>query len=805
MASKKDTSAGDGNGRTTDGAAQENIKPPPRPGILSLIGNTPLVPIVHLNPNRNVEIYGKIEKSSPGGSVKDRIGLWMIEEAERKGELTEGKTILEPTSGNTGIGLAVVAASKGYPILLVMSEGVSVERRKILAALGAEFLLTPADRGTDGAIERAYELAAEESDRYFMPDQFNNPANVAAHYHTTANECWEQTQGRLTHFVATMGTTGTLMGCSKRFRELNPRIRTIGVEPFLGHRIQGLKNLKEAYIPGIYDPAGHDEKVNIEDDDAYEMARRLAREEGLLVGMSSGAAMHVARELAGQLESGVIVVVLPDGGDRYLSTPLFQVAEPEAVAVKLNFFNTLTRRYEPFEAISKENQATMYSCGPTVHRRPHLGILRRMLADDLIRRTLEFAGYEVKHVVCITDLDDNTVVEAERTGEPLPDLCARHEAEFYEDLQALGIKPAQEYARSSESVDDMIALAKTLVEKGYAYEKLNSIYFNIGRVKSYGEISGKDLGKIKIGATVDLDRYDKDDPRDFTLLRRSTLSEMRKGLAFKTEWGNVRPSWHVQCAAMARAHLGDRFDIHTGSSDLIFPHHENELAQSRALTGEAQARYWLHSELVLSKGKKMTYAEETCVALPDLIEQGYTPREIRFFLLQSQYRQPVHLTNERLEAARISLQRLDEFVANLGHVTDAGPRETKLDVEGWIGEMKEGFHQAIFNDMNISAALAALFSLVRKVNYLMHQHRLHRDDVVEVLDSLRSIDEVLAILPACEEPEDLPEEVHDLLRRRVEAREQRDFALADEIRDGLAARGYVVEDVAGGTRLKRKG
>ncbi|MHC4676091.1 MAG: PLP-dependent cysteine synthase family protein, partial [Planctomycetota bacterium] len=282
-----------------------NNQGPNRPGILSLIGNTPLVPIRKINPNPQVEIYAKLEKDNPGGSVKDRIALFMIEEAERTGQLTKGKTILEATSGNTGIGLAMVAAIKGYPILLAMSEGASLERRKILAAMGAEFLLTPADQGTDGAIERAYALAAEEPDRYFITDQYNNPANIMAHYQTTAPEIWEQTQGRITHFVATMGTTGTLVGSSKRFRELNPEIRIVGVEPYLGHRIQGLKNLKEAYVPGIYDSNSIDEKVNIEDDAAYEMARTLAREEGLMVGMSSGAAMHVACEMAAKIESGV--------------------------------------------------------------------------------------------------------------------------------------------------------------------------------------------------------------------------------------------------------------------------------------------------------------------------------------------------------------------------------------------------------------------------------------------------------------------------------------------------------------------
>ena len=774
---------------------------PARPAILSMIGGTPLVPIRVLNPNPKVEIYAKLEKVGPGGSVKDRIGLWMIEEAERKGELTQGKTILEATSGNTGIGLAMVAAIKGYPILLAMSEGVSIERRKILASYGAEFLLTPADRGTDGAIERAYELAAEDPKRFYLTDQYNNPANVLAHYDTTAPEIWRQTQGRLTHFVATMGTTGTLMGCSRRFRELNAKIRIIGVEPYLGHKIQGLKNLKEAYVPGIYDPKALDEKINIEDEAAFEMTRRLAREEGLLVGMSSGAAMYVAGEIARRLESGVIVAIFPDSGERYLSTSLFQVTEPEAAPAKLQFLNTLTRRYEPFEPLSSEKKVTMYSCGPTVYRRPHLGLLRRMLVDDLVRRTLEFAGYEVRHVVSITDLDDLTVQESERTGEPLAELCTRHEREFYQDLTALNINQAHAYVRSSESVQEMIALTRSLVEKGFAYEKLHSVYFDIGRVVNYGELSGKDLGKIKVGATVDLERYEKDDPRDFTLLRRSTLAEMRKGLSYKTEWGNVRPSWHVQCSAMARAQLGDRFDIHMGSTDLIFPHNENEIAQSRALNGETQARFWLHSELVLAGGKKMSYEEQSCVTLPDLLARGFSAREIRFFLLQTNYRQPVNLNDQALAAARTSLARLSAFVSSLAEITENRPRVP--DLAGWIVRMQEEFSRAILADINISAALAALFTLVRQANYLLAQEHLGREDGDAIASALRSVDEVLGVLPTVEEAAaDLPAEIADLLKRREEARQARNFVLADEIRVALAAHGYVVEDSGNSTRVR---
>jgi len=760
------------------------------------------VELAAINPNPHVKLYAKLEKNNPGGSVKDRVGLWMIEAAEASGELTPGKIIIEPTSGNTGIGLAMVAAIKGYPILLAMSEGVSVERRKILAALGAQFLLTPAAQGTDGAIERAYELAAAEPDKYFLPDQFNNPANLDAHYNGTALEIWEQTAGKITHFVTTMGTTGTLMGCSRRFRELDPRIRIIGVEPYLGHKIQGLKNLKEAYVPGIYDGSAVDEKINIDDDAAYEMARRLAREEGLMVGMSGGAAAYVACEVAQQIESGVVVTILPDGGERYLSTTLFEAAEPEAPVSQLYFFNTLSGKYQAFEPLAPEGPVTMYSCGPTVHRRAHLGLLRRMMVDDLVRRTLEYADYEVRHVVSITDLDDNTLAAAEASGESMGELTARFEALFHQDMQGLGIGPAHTYVRSTESIDEMISLTEELVLGGYAYEKLRSVYFNIGRVETYGELSGKDLGKIKIGATVDLERYDKDDPRDFTLLRRANLQELRRGVARKTRWGNVRPSWHVQCSAMARAQLGAQFDIHMASADLIFPHNENEIAQSRALTGESQARFWLHSELVLAGGKKMTYAEDTCVTLPDLLARGYTTRELRFFLLQSHYRQPVHFTEERLDAARTTLRRYDECVRNLRAVQSETECVTEVDV--WILEMRDGFRRAMLEDLNISAALAHLFTLVRQANYLMAQGLLCAKHAQEVLAALRQVDRLLKILSPDGADLSLPAEVDRLVLEREQARQSGDFEQADDIRERLVDRGYVVEDRPDGTRVRQR-
>ena len=291
--------------------------------ILQTIGNTPLVKINKLNPNKKVELYAKLERFNPGGSVKDRIALSMLEAAEKEGELTKDKIILEPTSGNTGIGIAMVAVVKGYRTLFVMSESVSIERRKILKAFGADILLTDPKKGTDGAIEKAYAMARENPKKYFMPDQFNNENNWKAHYNTTAEEMWNQTNGKITMFVAGIGTSGTLTGVSKRLKEYNKDIKIIVAEPLLGHKLQGLKNMKEAYKPSIYDKSLLDEKVPVKDEDGFEMARRLVKEEGIFVGMSSGAAMHVALEKIKDLKKGLVVVLLPDGGEKYLSTTLF--------------------------------------------------------------------------------------------------------------------------------------------------------------------------------------------------------------------------------------------------------------------------------------------------------------------------------------------------------------------------------------------------------------------------------------------------------------------------------------------------
>lgn len=295
--------------------------------VLEAIGHTPLVEIISLNPRRpTVRIFAKLEGNNPGGSVKDRAAWRMIHDAEASSAIRPGQTILEATSGNTGIALAMVGAVKGYRVKLCMAESVSEERRKILEALGAEMVLTPAHERTDGAIRKARQMVEESPGEYFMPNQFDNPSNVLAHYETTGPEVFRQTEGQLDVFVAGIGTSGTVMGVSRYLKEVKPEVRVVGVEPPRGHRIQGLKNMQEAIRPKIYDPDMLDEKLTVVDREAYEMSRRLATHEGIFVGMSSGAATAAAMRVAARLARGIVVVLLPDRGDRYLSTELFRPA-----------------------------------------------------------------------------------------------------------------------------------------------------------------------------------------------------------------------------------------------------------------------------------------------------------------------------------------------------------------------------------------------------------------------------------------------------------------------------------------------
>ncbi len=291
--------------------------------ILETIGHTPLVRINNLCHNKNINIYAKLEGFNPTGSIKDRIAVQMLETAEQEGWLTPGKTILEPTSGNTGIGLAIAGIVKGYPVEIVMSEAVSIERRKIICSYGGKIILTPAEEGTDGAIRKARKMLEENPDKYFMPDQFTNHNNFLAHYENTAREIWNDTEGNIDYLVCAIGTSGTIMGLSKFLKQQKPDIKVICAHPIKGHYIQGLKNMEEAIVPAIYDPSKIDNHIMVESEEAIAMAREIIRKEGIFAGMSSGAAMLAALKTAGTIERGNIVVVFPDRAEKYLSTVMF--------------------------------------------------------------------------------------------------------------------------------------------------------------------------------------------------------------------------------------------------------------------------------------------------------------------------------------------------------------------------------------------------------------------------------------------------------------------------------------------------
>ena len=758
--------------------------------ILDQIGGTPLVRINRINPNKNVEILAKLESFNPGGSIKDRTALFMIEEAEKRQELKKGKIILEATSGNTGIGLSLVATVKGYQVLLVMSEAVSEERKKILRAMGAELKFTPAHLGTDGAIEFVYDLIRAEPEKYWLADQFNNEANWKAHYHGTAEEIWEQTGGNLDVIVSSMGTTGTLMGLSRRFKELKPDVRIVGVEPYLGHKIQGLKNMKESYRPGIFEKSRADRIINIDDEESYITSRLLAKKEGIFAGMSSGAAMAAALMIAKEMKKGRIVVILPDGGDRYLSTPLFV----DKKKTGLFMYNSLTRKKEEFIPI-KENHVSMYSCGPTLSQLISIEQYRRFVFSDFIRRYLESKGYTVTHIINVTDLDDRTIEGANKAGVPLKDFTEKYYQEFLKDLDTLNIKRASSYPKASEHVDDMIQLTQKLIEKGYAYEKLRSVYFDISRFKDYGKLSKIDLNKIRVGKTVDLEQYEKDNPRDFTLLKRATLSELKLGIYYQTQWGNVRPSWHMECPAMAMKFLGETYDIHTSGIDLIFPHHENAIAISQAVTGKPPAHYWLHNELVMINGTKPSrISDQNAITVRDILEMGYTGREIRYWLISGHYRKPIAFSWQKLDTAKKTISNLDKFIKKI-HSCKTGPLHSEIDQLAY--DIRHTSVEVLDDDFNIAPALAALFHFIHRINIIMDKNGLSVSDKEKVLNTLERVNSVLAVMDL--EPPRADKDVEALIKKREEARRNKDWEKADQLRKELKEMGIEVFDTKEGT------
>lgn len=757
--------------------------------IIDSIGNTPLIEIKKTNPVAGVRIFAKLEYMNPGGSIKDRAALFMITRAEESGELTPDKTVIEATSGNTGIGLAMICAVKGYRIALTMAENASEERRRILRARGADIILTPKHQGSDGAIEEAYRLARENPDRYFLTDQYNNEANWQAHYHTTGPEILRQTGGEVDAVVATVGTSGTLMGLSRFFREKKPGTRVVCAEPYLGHRIQGLKNMKESYTPEIFDRSILDETLYIEDDAAFEAARCLARDEGLFVGMSSGAAMAAAVETAKKMTSGTVVVIFPDSGERYLSTDLFDVKR----TMNLSLYNTLAKGVQRFEPLG-ESKIGVYTCGPTVHRRLHVGQFRRYVFTDLLVRYLEFQNFDVNHVVNITDYDDKTISGAQAAGKSLDDFTRPHVEAFRQDLSRLKVRPPQALPRVSEHFPEMTALARTLLERKHAYEKLHSVYFDISSLDTYGHLSNVDLEKIRLGATVDLDEYEKQNPRDFTLLKRVTLSELKQGVGVKTEWGNVRPSLHLQCAAISMKYLGNGFDIHTGSRELMFPHHENEIAIARAAAGTGLANVWIHCDPVRYDGS-LDADRINDLTLDGLEALGWSMDVIRFWLMSTHYRKPLVLSGKSLEDARYTLAKINRCIETLGAVasgTEADP-EVRTEVDQITYDLRQSMVSAMSDDLKTPLLVSGLLSGIKQINRLLSDHQMDRESAVRLLEGFRELDRILQLFDFSKKTEYSPE-VRALIEEREAARRQKDWDRADSLRTRLEDMGIPVHD-----------
>ena len=786
--------------------------------VLEAIGNTPLIRINRLNPNPNVTIYAKWEAKNPGGSIKDRTALSMIEDAERKGLLTPDKIIIEATSGNTGIGLAVVAAVKGYRLVLAMPETASLERQKILRALGAELLLTPGNLGTDGAIEEVYRLVRENPDKYFLPDQFNNPANPEAHYLWTGPEIYEQTDGKVNVVVATLGTSGTAMGIARALKERNPNIEIVGVEPYMGHKIQGLKNMKESYVPGIYDPQCLDRIIHIGDDEAFEMARRLAREEGIFAGMSSGAAMAAAVRIAKERKDGIIVAILPDGGDRYLSTNLFTVMiEPD-----FSFYDYLSREKKRIVPV-EEGKIRLFITGPPLDVPLSLKEARRFFVADLLVRFLKFKQFTVYPVIVLPDFDTRTIAGSANAGLELPQYVKRR-VEYLEDLfKRFMMDSSYRFVKMSDLEETMVEHVKTLISKKAAYEKLRSVYFDVSRVSHYGELAHVDISRLHTGKTVDLSRYEKLKPQDFALFKRATLSELKRGVYMKTPWGSVIPTWHiaVATAAMQQGRSGAKVavDIYLSSVEFLFPHLENVRAIVEALGAKDLAQVWLICEQCWTS--KDCSKEEICedTSLEELIQQGYKPEEIRYFILATHYRKPLHVSQKDLNPDHggtiKGFQRIRRFIARVHNASSfrqaQGPAPTihqKKDAGSIpftrddLYAVEQGFLSALADDLNVPQAMAEVFAFIRKVNPKLDTEGLSESEKEEILGVLRKIDQILGGIFS-RDLEPLTEEERRLIAEREKARREGLWEKADSIRNELLSRGIKLLDTPKGTVWER--
>jgi cysteinyl-tRNA synthetase len=459
----------------------------------------------------------------------------------------------------------------------------------------------------------------------------------------------------------------------------------------------------------------------------------------------------------------------------------------------LKLFNTLTKKKEVFKPI-KKGIVHMYSCGPTVYGFAHIGNFRNFVFVDVLRRYLKYKGYKLKHVMNITDIDDKTIRDSAKESLSLKDFTEKYTKAFFEDIKKLNIGKADIFPKATEHVKDMVSFTKKLVEKGYGYEKSGSIYFSIAKFKNYGKLSKMDLSQVKVGARVDADEYEKDHPGDFVLLKKSKSDEVKRDIAYDTEWGKCRPGWHLECSVMSMKYLGETFDIHTGGIDLVFPHHENEIAQSEAYSGKKFVDYWIHNEHLVVDGKKMSKSLGNFFTLRDLLDKGYDPKAIRYLLFSTYYRQKLNFTFEGLEAAKKAVDKLNNFIFNL---KDAKGEDNKK-VDSLIKKAENDFEEKMDDDLNISEGLAVVFGFVNDI----YKIKISKKDAEKVIKAMKKFDSVLGVIDFDKE-ENVSRDIEKLIKEREEARKNKDWEKADKIRDDLKKKGIELIDTKEGVRWKK--
>jgi len=464
---------------------------------------------------------------------------------------------------------------------------------------------------------------------------------------------------------------------------------------------------------------------------------------------------------------------------------------------RIRFFNTLTRRKEAFIPI-EEGKVGMYTCGPTVYDYAHIGNFRAFLFEDLLKRWLEYRGYKVTHVMNLTDVDDKTIKGSQKQHIPLGQYTEHYANAFFEDIKALNIKLADHYPKATSHIPEMVVLVKTLIQNGYAYKSQDgSIYYAISKFRNYGKLSHIKVAELQAGARVKTDEYTKEEAQDFALWKAWTPED--GDVFWETELGKGRPGWHIECSAMSMRYLGETFDIHCGGIDNMFPHHENEIAQSEGATGKMFVNYWLHNEHLLVEGRKMAKKFGNFYTLRDLLGKGYDPIVIRYLLLSTHYRAQFNFTFEALDAAGAAVERLRNFVRRL---QDAEGEGSGGKVAELLRGVQVGFGGAMDDDLNVSVALGALFDFVREVNVLLDAGVVSRSEADSVSALMKRFDGVLGVIGDVEREDALSKAAEELIKKREEARKAKDWATADALRVRLSEMGVVVEDTAQGVRWR---